>query len=449
MRPIGLWRTRLWPTLLGATVALGLGCGGRPGVLNPSGDDGSSRDASGGDARLDALAADAHSDSSFPPGVPISDIRFQDLHRVDGNPRKINPNTIDATEPDNLVRLFVEPMVASPPPLSYSWSVDLGVLVTESGAEVEFRSSEEGAAHVACTVRNTLTGETLLRQATVTVARAVQSAPILRGDWAAWSLDGSTVQAVYLPTREPRTLGPGQLDSFDGRLAAAKPEVFGDKRILLYDATSGEASSVAPASIQSSWDFNYLHVTGDRLYWSTDNTTYQQSSLYTMALAEGAERYVYGSDVRSTVVASSQRIVYVVPDPPGPGFHNYLYDPATSSTVPLLALDAWGLVVSWHDPWAVLQGYDEHRVVNVETGQVIVVQTSFDSIVAAEVSEGYYGGQGREAFGDESELFLVALDGSYDHRIHFDHNDFMNLTVDGGRIAWVQDGDIYLFEAER
>ncbi len=47
------------------------------------------------------------------------------------------------------------------------------------------------------------------------------------------------------------------------------------------------------------------------------------------------------------------------------------------------------------------------------------------------------------------KLFLVALDGSYEHRIHFDGNDFLALTVDGGRIAWAEDGDIYLFEAER
>jgi len=380
--------------------------------------------------------------------VPVSEILFDDVHLTTGNPRKINPNTPGATEPDNLVRLRIKPVVTSPPPLGYTWSVDLGQIVSDSGSEIRFKSSSEGTARVRCRVANLATGESLLRELVITVKKASQAFPLINGDHAVWTLSPGEIQAVHLPTRKLRVLGPGSAESFDGKRVFGKPPQFAQYKFLLYDVVTGKQTTVATQGMKSAWDHRFLRVAGDRLYWANVSTTYAQYTLYTMDLDTKLEELVFGPKLVLHATLSGKRLVFASKPLDVYSIANHVYDPAAKTTTALIDLDPLGMVVSQHDPWVVLRDLSKYTLLNLATKETRKVETTLPDIVSALVSGGYYGGNAREAFGDKGEIFVVALDGSHERRVLFNHNDFMHPDMDGGRIVYMHDGDIYLLEAK-
>jgi len=376
----------------------------------------------------------------------VSEIRFQDIHLVSGNPRKINPNTVSATEPDNQVRLYVVLLDDDPPPMSFTWSTDLGSIVSEQGAEIVFASAQEGLAHISCTATDLSSGDVYPRQLTINIEKAVQGYPIIRGDYVLWTVSPHEVHGVHLPTRKAIAVGPGGLTSFDGKWASVKPPTLGDREIVLYNPASGTSQVHSPPSLKAAWDYRHIVVSGGQLYWATTDTSYEHIELYHMALDKLVENHVYTPDPGMTMAPFNDLLMFGEAFDGGL-FGNHLFTPAQSLLVETYELNALGMVVSYHPPWVALRDYSGFRLHNAAQALTKEVTPSFGSVIGVELTEGYYGGQAREPFGDEGELFLVALDGSVDERIHFDTNDFLFPSVDGPRIVWVQDQDIYLFEA--
>ncbi len=375
----------------------------------------------------------------------VSEIRFQDIHLVAGNPRKINPNTVEATEPDNLVRLSVELLDDDPPPLSFAWSTDLGSIVSEQGAEITFESAQEGQAHIACVVTDLSSGDIYPRQITINIEQAIQGYPIIRGDYVLWTVSPHEVHGVHLPTRKAIELGPGGLTSFDGEWASVKPPTLAERKIVLYNPATGESQEHSPPSLKAAWDYRHIVVSGGQLYWATTDKSYQHLELYTMALDKQIEGHVYTPDPSLTMAPFKGYLAFGEALDGGV-FANHFFSPANGSLIPI-KFDVTGMVVSHFSPWFAFRDYSGFRLREPGTMVTIEVTPTFGSVLSVELTEGYYGGQAREPFGDEGELFLVALDGSVDERIHFDTNDFLFPSVDGPRIVWVQGYDIYLFEA--
>jgi hypothetical protein len=393
------------------------------------------------------VAADAASpDLTVNPAVPVSGILFEDVHLTTGNPKKINPNTPGATEPDNVVRLYVKSLVKSPPPLLYAWSTDLGQLLSGFGSEIRFKSSVEGLAKVRCRITNTSTGAVLDRELTLTIKKAFQASPLIRGDYVVYNLSPGEVHAVHLPTRTLRNLGDGQVESFDGKHAFCKPHKFGQYKFFLYDVVSGKKTVVATKGMTSAWDHRYLRVAGDRLYWANVSTNYTLYTLYTMDLGGKLEEQIYGPKLIINATLAGKRLVFSTKPLGVYQISNFAYDPSTKTTTALTALDPLGVVKSQDDPWVVLSGLSKYVLLNLKTNEQRKVKTSMPHVVSVQVSKGYYGGHAREAFGSKGEIFLVALDGAHEKRVPFNHNNFMFPDMDGARLVYMHSGDIYLFE---
>ena len=386
-------------------------------------------------------------DLFIPPGVPVSGIRFQDVHLVTGNPRKINPNTPQATEPDNLVRLHVDPLVPNPPPLTYAWTASAGQITKRVGYEIWFKSGVEGEVHIACRIRNPKTGDQLERRLTLRIKKAFQAFPLIKGDYVVWNVSPGQIQAVHLPTRKLLNLGSGSADGFDGVRVIARPPTFPDHSLYIYEVATAKKTILTPPTMKTAWDHRFLRISGDRVYWANTNTYYTQLTLYTMRLGEKAERKVYGPDLVIQTVLDNQRLVFTTKTLSAYNLFNHIYDPTTHKVTARKDLDPKGMVVSWHAPWVVLRDLSRYSLLNLTTKKEIKVTTTLTSLVHVLVSSSHYGGHARDAFGTRGEIFLVALDGSGEKRQSFNHNNFMMPTMDGGRIVYMDKEDIYLFTA--
>jgi hypothetical protein len=425
-------------TLLVGVVGLLGGCGHRttvtPGDAGPL-------------AEAQVPAADAAQDLKVNAAVPVSGILFEDVHLTTGNPRKINPNTTKATEPDNVVRLHIEPLVKSPPPLSYAWSASLGQILTHGGSEIRFTSSAEGAAKVLCRVTNKATGASLERTLTITIKKAFQAYPQIRGDRVVYNLSPGEVHTVHLPTRGLRILGAGQLESFDGKRAFCKPHKFAQYKFFLYDVVHGGKTVIATQGMKAAWDHRFLRVAGDRLYWANVSSNYSQYTLYTMDLGTKLEAQIFGPKLILHATLVGKRLHFSTKPLGVYKISNHAYDPTSKTTTALKALDLLGQVISQDDPWVVLRGPSKFLLLNLKTNEQRKIKTTMPHVVSVLVSQGYYGGHAREAFGNKGEVFLVALDGSHEARVPFSHNDFMHPAMEGGRLVYMHKGDIYLLEA--
>lgn len=444
-------RPMLYPlcprAVLGLLIgAIASGCGGRVDVypvwLEAPHDD-------AGAPAVDAKPYDVPpEDQAIPSDIPVSELKFEDVHLTTGNPRKINPNTIDGTEPDNVVRFYVDVLGAQPLALSFSWSVDQGEVVSDDGASIRFRSHEEGDPQVKLVVTNLDTGKTLTRTATLTVRKAFQTHPILRGDYVAWDRSQLGVEVVHLPTRTLVSREMGGLSSFDGKRVAGKASKTMDHKILLWDVVDQSSITITTPTMQAAWDHRFISLQGDRLYWANTDTTYEQLTLFTMNVNDQVEHQVYGPTLVLRATPVGQGLVIGLKSSDGYGYVNRLYDPNLDTTQPLTELDPYGLVMGWDDPWWVMQDTSGFTLLDHVTFQQLKVKSAFDSIVSVEVSKGFYGGHAREAFGNQGEIFLVEIGGSYDQRIKFPSNDFLDPSLDGSRIAWTWQGDIYLYEKD-
>jgi len=218
-------------------------------------------------------------------GFAVTQIKFEDIHLAQGNPRKINPNTPQLTEPDNLVRLSVEMLDGEAETLDFSWATDHGQFLDESATEVRFLASEEGMANIACEFTNLATGETGSRQIAINVQKAHQSEVRLKGDYAVWSHIPNMIGAVHLPSRKLINVGQGGLTSFDGQRVTSKAIPLGAHAIDIFDLENPDAVvSISTPTMKQAWDHRFIHIDGNRLYWGNANTQYTAYKLYTMDL---------------------------------------------------------------------------------------------------------------------------------------------------------------------
>ena len=382
----------------------------------------------------------------------MSEIRFEDVHLITGNPRKINPNTPAATEPHNLVRLYVVPAVSSPPPLHYSWTVSAGKIVKQDRHQIWFQATADGKVLVTCTIRNSTTGQQLQRKLTLTIKKTMEAFPLIRGDYVVWSSGSPNMtQAVHLPTRKLKTLGSGQAQGFDGVHAVARSPKFGDHAMLVYHVTSGKKTMISTPTMKAAWDHRFFRIAGQRIYWANTNTSYTQLMLYTMLLGQEKETKIHGPSlvVRMELDVNSRRLAFTTSPLTGKyKIFNHIYDPTTNKVTARPDLDAMGLVEGWADPWIVLQDVSLRALYNRSTKQQYKITSKYSSLVSLRVSSTHYGGHARNAFGSTGEIFIVSLVGSQPLRVAVNHNNFMMPSMDRGRIVYMHQGDIFLLTAK-
>ena len=384
-------------------------------------------------------------------GFSVSLIKFDDIHLAVGNPRKINPNTPELTEPDNVVRLSVEVLADQSEILDFQWTTDHGELIAGGGKYVHFVAHEEGPAHITCGFTHLVTGESGSREFSVNVQKAHQFEVRLKGDYAVWARISNMIEAVHLPSRKLITVGEGGLTSFDGKRITSKAIPHGAHAIDVFDlADLSTVISVSTPAMKQAWDHNFITIEGDRLYWGNANTQYTQYRLYTMDLSDQVEEFVFGPDLVLGSVPAGKRLVWGLKAPGSyNGYNNYMYNPKNDKVKALPQLDEHGLVRDWHDPWVVTQDYTGFRLVNLDSGEWFPVTSKFESVTSVVVSSGYYAGHARDPWGDlGSEIFLISFDGTFEERLQFTTNNFLNPSLDGPRVAWTENGDVFLYEAE-
>jgi hypothetical protein len=272
----------------------------------------------------------------------------------------------------------------------------------------------------------------------------LQNGPILKGDWVVFTLHPHTIQAVHIPTRTLTTLRDADLMSFDGVRTASRPLPFATHEVLIDDVVAATSSSIQTPSMAGYWDFRDVRISETRLLWGGMNTNYTQETLYSVSLGNGSETQVAGPESIRFTSVDGDRAIFVVPA--SNGFRNLLFDPAIGASEDLVALNPLGAVVSWHEPWVALQGTPGWTVANRMSGETRKVSAKYDSIVQVGVSAAAYAGHARNGFGSEGEVFLVALDGSFDRREKLDSNDFVAPSMDGTRVVYADHGDIWLLE---
>lgn len=416
------------------------------GGLQPAGEDA----AAGGDvgprdaamAGLDAGAVDA----ADPTRDLIGAITYRDVDGIAGNPRKVSLSTVQATDLDNEVELKVQPLRE---PLTYQWGTSHGAIGggVASGPVARFRAATQGVARISCRATLTATGETQERVLEVVVKRALRTGPLLRGEWVVYTLWPGFIEALHLPTGRMVEVGKAGLASFDGATIAAKPPSLGNKEIELAAVSDFRTLKVKPATLQQSWDYRHIHVSGDRLFWATSDRSYSVNSLYTQRIAESSETLLHGPALVVSAAASAGRLAFTAGDNATPRlYRNFVWDPVQKSRAQP-QLDALGAVQSWKDPWMSLIGTGGVTVTNLSSGKSFAVSRPRLSTVSVDVGERCYGGHAREPFGTKGEVFLATYDGAVDRAHPLGTNEFVTPSVDGCRMAFAFGGKVFLLEA--
>lgn len=394
------------------------------------------------------LLPDAGLDAGADAGEPvdaglITDIGFEDVHFVTGNPRKLNPNRRESTDPDNVVRLWVEPRRAG---LSFEWQTDLGELDTPRASSVRFKSSTQGIAHVTCTAK-LAGGEGQVRATTVVVKRVHRNGARLSGDWVAFNtIAPIDVVVVHTSTREQRDLGPGHLLAFGGETLVVRPQRSGDRTLGLWHAGDWTTRGLAPPSIQSSWDFRPVGLSGGRLFLAPTDASYTRDMLFVTELASGVERQLYGPmGLRGSAVWNG-RVVFSEATAPTYAFRSFELE-GSGAVQPLPIVDTTQIVRSWAARWLVVQSTRGYSLIDRSTGRAVDVPTRLGSVTSAVVSATHLGGHDRDPWGTRGAVFLDALDGSSRWRHELDTNDFADPSIDGRRLVWVHDNAVWLYEA--
>lgn len=387
---------------------------------------------------------DAGADAGAPADAGlVSEIGFEDVHFVTGNPRKLNPNRRDGTDPDNVVRLWVEPRRAG---LSLEWRANLGELDTPSAASVRFRSAREGTAHLTCTAKLP-SGEAEVRATTVVVKRVHRNGARIHGDWVAFNtIAPQEVIAVSVSTRAQVELGPGQLLAFDGDTLAVRPLRSGNRTLGLWHAGNWTTRGVAPASIQSSWDFRALGLTGGRLYLAATDASYTQDTLYVTELAGGAERRLAGPTGLRGAAVWGGRLAFSEATAPAYAFRSWEIE-GGATPQPLPTVDATQVVRAWSGDRLAVQSTRGYAILDRATGRSVDVPTRLGSVTSVVLSATHVGGHDRNPWGARGAVFLDALDGSSQWRGDLDTNDFANPSIDGRRLVWVHQNAVWLYEA--
>ena len=383
--------------------------------------------------------------------LPLSALKFQDVHENQGNPRKLNANTKMATEPGNKVRLYMDWKSDVHPPITFKWSATAGELTPGDGPEAFLVGDAEGEVEITCELLNQITGDVGVRGLSVNIVKGHQHGAIIRGDWVVWNLSANKIQALHLPSGAMTEVGPGGgVTSFNGSLLTSKPVSFPDHTLWVYDIETLNKIEISTDNMQTAWDHRFITVGGRRVYWTNTNTQYTQDKLYTFDLDTKEETFLFGPELLHTTQLPDERLAWTVKQAgtSPSNYNNYLYDPETGEVTELHELDEFGMIQDWHDPWVVLQDYTDHYLRSLDSGEMFTVKAEMYDVVQVEVSAGVYGGHAREPFGDEGIVFLRALDGLISKQVHFDDNDFKDPSVDGNRVAYRHNNDIYLLVAE-